>query len=135
MAQIKIAIKDNRAALLGSIDLVAGSVGQVCKLYFDDEWRSLKKYITYKLGSTIVASEEIKGDEAIIPSNVLVTAGIPLEVGFTGFTNNNSMIKPTSWCPLGCIKNGASVYFGNTSKNEDDDGDGKHIIYDGGVIG
>lgn len=132
MAQIKIAIKDNRAALLGSVDLVAGTTGQVCKLYFDEEWRSLKKYITYKLGSTIVASEEIKGDEAIIPPNVLVTAGIPLEVGFTGFTTNNSMIKPTSWCLLGHIQNGASIYFGNVDK---DDGDGKHIVYDGGVIG
>ena len=133
MAQIKIAIKDNRAALLGSIDLVAGTTGQSCKLYFDEEWRSLKKYITYKLGSTVVASEEIKGDEVIIPSKVLVTAGIPLEVGFTGFANNNSMIKPTSWCFLGNIKSGSSIYFGNTSGGSEY-GEGKHIVYDGGVI-
>jgi hypothetical protein len=43
MAKIKIAVQGNKTALLGSVDLIAGTVGQVCKFYFDDEWRSLKK--------------------------------------------------------------------------------------------
>lgn len=134
MEKIKIAVQGNRAVLLGSVDIIAGTVGQVCKFYFYDEWRSLRKNITYKIGSTIITSEEIKGDETVIPPNVLVAAGLPLEIGITGYASDKSIVIPTSWCPLGCIKNGANVRFGNGGGSGDDDGDDKHIIYDGGVI-
>lgn len=133
MEKIKIAVQGNRAVLLGSVDVIAGTVGQVCKFYFYDEWRSLRKNITYKIGSTIIANEEIKGDETIIPPNVLVAAGLPLEIGITGYSSDKSIVIPTSWCSLGCIKNGASVRFGQGSGGDVDDDD-KHIIYDGGVI-
>ena len=132
MAAIKIAVQGNHAALLGSIDLIAGTVGQSCKFYFSDEWRSLHKNITYKIGSTVIANEEIKGDETVIPSNVLVAAGLPLEIGITGYSSDKSIVIPTSWCPLGCIKNGAASFSFNNGGGSDDDN--KHIIYDGGVI-
>ena len=31
MEKIKIAVQGNRAVLLGSVDVIAGTVGQVCK--------------------------------------------------------------------------------------------------------
>lgn len=134
MAQIKIAVQGNRAALLGSVDLIAGTVGQVCKFYFYDEWRTLNKNITYKVGSTVIASEEIKGDQAVIPPNVLIAAGLPLEIGITGYAADKSIVIPTSWCLLGCIKNGAPMGIPGGGGNGEGDFDDKHIIYDGGVI-
>ena len=128
MEKIKIAVQGNRAVLLGSVDVIAGTVGQVCKFYFYDEWRSLRKNITYKIGSTIIANEEIKGDEAIIPPNVLVAAGLPLEIGITGKSSDNSIVTPTSWSFIGYVKDGAVTVGGNNKPNE------THIIYDGGVI-
>lgn len=128
MAKIKIAVQGNKTALLGSVDLIAGTVGQVCKFYFDDEWRSLRKQITYKVGTTILSTAAFEGDETVIPPNVLVAAGLPLAIGITGYSYDRSKIIPTSWCPLGCIKSGATTNLKNT-----DDSD-KHIIYDGGVI-
>ena len=46
MAKIKIAVKGNRAALLGQADLVAGTVGQTFVFYFDEDWKNLIKKIT-----------------------------------------------------------------------------------------
>ena len=129
MAKIKIAVRGNRAALLGSIDLIAGTVGQKCEFYFDEEWLPLNKTVTYKVGPTVLASEELKGTEITIPQNVLATAGLPLEIGITGYVPDMTTVMPTSWCRLGCIQNGAVF----TVKNPNEDGD-KHIIYDGGVI-
>ena len=60
MQEIKIAVQGNKAALLGNIDLVAGTIGLVCKFYFDDSWNGLNKTISYKAGSNILASKEIK---------------------------------------------------------------------------
>ena len=51
MKEIKIAVQGNKAALLGNIDLVAGTIGLICKFYFDDSWNGLNKTISYKVGS------------------------------------------------------------------------------------
>lgn len=132
MDKIKIIVKGNRAALLGSIDLIAGTVGQQCSFYFDESWKTLTKKVSYKVGSTVLASHKIEKDETIIPANVLTTAGLPLEIGITGYTSDNSIITPTSWCFIGNIKNGASVY--SDSGNNGEDNENKKVIYDGGVI-
>lgn len=133
MAIIKIAVQNNRAALLGSIELIAGTIGQKCKFYFDEEWRSLpKKNIIYRLGSTIIANDELVEDEATIPPKALITAGLPLAIGITGYTIDKSIVKPTSWCNLGCIKEGSTYNFIDNDDAEEDQG--THIIYDGGVI-
>lgn len=129
MANIKIAVKGNRAALIGNIDLVAGTVGQVCNFYFDDEWRSLpSKKITYKVGSTLLGTYDIIDAKATIPSSVLSTAGLPLEIGITGYSFDKSTITPTSWCLIGTIKQGTIII--PPSNNNDVN----HIIYDGGLI-
>lgn len=131
MESIKIVVKGNRAALLGSVNLIAGTVGQPCSFYFDDSWKTLNKKISYKVGSTVLGSYKIDEDTIIIPPNILVTAGLPLEIGITGYASDNSVITPTSWCLIGNIQNGASVC---SNSNNDNDGEGTHIIYDGGVI-
>lgn len=129
MAKIKIAVKGNRAALVGNIDVVAGTVGQACTFYFDEDWRNLPyKKITYKVGQTILGTYDINGTEAVIPSNVLSTAGLPFEIGITGYSANKSVIIPTSWCLIGTIKPGTVVVPPSASNS------GSHIIYDGGVV-
>lgn len=129
MAIIKIAVQNSRAALLGSVDLITGTIGQKCKFYFDEEWRKLpKKDIVYKLGSTIIASAELVNDEATIPPQALAAAGLRLSIGVTGYTEDKAIVMPTSWCDLGRVKNGATINY----KNSVDDGP-DHIIYDGGV--
>ena len=45
MKEIKIAVQGNKAALLGNVDLVAGTIGLTCKFYFDDSWKDLNKTI------------------------------------------------------------------------------------------
>lgn len=130
MENIKIIVKGNRAALLGAIDLVAGTVGQTCTFYFDDSWKSLNKKVSFKVGTTVLNTQKLSGNELTIPPQVLATAGLPLEIGVTGYTSDNSVITPTSWALLGTIKNGATVYGGSSGEEDDD----IHVIYDGGVI-
>jgi len=60
-----------------------------------------------------------------------MTAGLPLEIGITGYSSDKTIITPTSWCLIGNIKPGTTVCHGNESDNDSDD---KHIIYDGGVV-
>lgn len=129
MAKIKIAVQGNKMAVLGSVDLIAGTVGQVCKFYFDEEWRPLEKTIVYKVGSTILSKSQLTGDEAIIPPNVLATAGLPLEIGLTGYTADKSIVTPTSWCLMGNIKHGAITYISGNNNAQDDE-----VIYDGGGV-
>lgn len=126
MTQIKIAVQGQRAAILSPIELIAGTVGQKCKFYFDDNWKQMSKSITYRVGSTIIASESFSGDEVVIPPNVFLNSGLPVAIGLTGSLNNNSAIIPTTWCHLGYIKPSA---FGNVVPTP-----GTQIIYDGGVI-
>lgn len=120
---MKIAVKGNRAVLLGNIDLIAGTTGQICQFYFDEEWKNLQKIITYKLGLNIIGSYNIENNQHTIPKEVFATAGLPLEIGITGQSDDGKII-PTSWCKLGVVKPGAVV---NTIINKDDE-----IIYDGG---
>ena len=147
MAKIKIAVKGNRAALVGNVDVIAGTTGQVCAFYFDEDWRVLPyKKITYKVGQTILGTYDIVNAEEVIPSSVLSTAGLPLEIGITGYSANKSVIIPTSWCLIGIIKPGAVImpprpsdttdhiiYDGGMVVSQPADGN-KHIVYDGGVI-
>lgn len=145
MSKIKIAVKGNRAALVGNVDLIAGTVGQICTFYFDEYWNALtNKKVTYKLGPTIMGTYDINGSEATIPSKVLAAAGLPLEIGITGYSADKSTVIPTSWCLIGTVKYGTVACTGSSSDDNDDiiyDGgivgpeeDDKHIIYDGGVI-
>ena len=146
MSKIKIAVKGNRAALIGNVDLIAGTIGQTCTFYFDERWNALpNKKVTYKIGPSILGTYEIKDNEVIIPSNVLAAAGLPLEIGVTGYSADKTTTIPTSWCLIGTIKYGAVacthsssddyddvIYDGGTVGPEEDDD--QHIIYDGGVI-
>lgn len=125
MTDIKIAVHGNRAALLNTVDLVAGTIGQRCKFYFDEDWQSLHKTIVYKIGSTIVASEPIEGDEIIMPPKVFQYPNLPLEIGFTACNSDKSILIPTTWCPIGVIYESAFEYA--TAPNV-------KVIYDGGVI-
>lgn len=128
MQEIKIVVRGNKAALLGNIDLVAGTLGLVCKFYFDDSWNGLNKIISYKAGSNILGSKEIKDNQTIVPPNVLI-AGLPLEIGITGKSSDNSIVTPTSWTLISYVKDGAITIAGGTDKPNE-----THIIYDGGVI-
>ena len=125
MIDIKIAVRDNRAALLSPIDLVAGTVGQKCKFYFDENWQSLHKTVVYKLGSTVIASETIEGDECIVPPKVFMQPKLPLEIGVTACNSDKSIVIATIWCQLGMINESAFEYA--TAPNV-------KVIYDGGVI-
>lgn len=125
---IKIAVKNNYAALLDSVTLVAGTIGQVCKLYFYSPWENLKKQISYKVGNTILGPYDLPTDEVAVPANVFLTAGLPLEIGITGYSEDKTIVIPTIWCLIGPIKNGTIP-----SHNNNDD-DTQHIIYDGGMI-
>ena len=144
MSKIKIAVKDNRIALIGNIDLIAGTVGQICTFYFDEYWNSLpNKKVTYKLGPTILGTYDITGSEVKIPANILATAGLPLEIGITGYSEDKSTVIPTSWCLIGTIKYGATTLSGSGSNDiiydggtvTPDETTDKEIIYDGGMIG
>lgn len=136
MKKIKIAVKDNSLSLLNNIELIAGTVGQQCIFFFDDEWALLKKTISYKVGSTVLGSYKMTSDEIIIPAHILATAGLSLEIGITGYSHDNSLVIPTSWCYISKIKNGSSTSLPteDNPEGDDDDGDQIHIVYDGGVI-
>ena len=127
MTDIQIALKSNRATLLRPVNLVAGTVGQKCKFYFDEQWKAYTdKYITYKVGSTVLGSYKIEGSEVKVPKNVLTMAELPLEIGLTG-TSSDGVVIPTPWCRIGIIQRGATV---NTNSGSSDD----DIIYDGGGV-
>ena len=125
MENIKIAVQGNRIALLNNINLIAGTVGQKCQIFFDSSWNDLNKTIVYKVADTVLASEQILNSEIIIPATVLATAGLPLEIGITGQSNDNTLLIPTTWYPLGYILPSA---YGHKIENN------AEIIYDGGVI-
>lgn len=125
MTKIKLAVQGSKIALLSHIELVAGTVGQVCQFFFDNSWDNLNKIITYKTGDTIIASEELKSSEAIVPPKVLAVAGLPVEIGITGQTSDNSVLYPTTWCLIGYVLPSA---YGHAINNN------VQIIYDGGVI-
>lgn len=134
MKEIKIAVQGNKAALLGNVDLVAGTIGLTCKFYFDDSWKDLNKTISYKVGSNILATKEIKDNTTIVPPNVLI-AGLPLEIGITGKSSDSSIVIPTSWSLIGRVQSSAATYPGGDSGGGgSDDPSGTHIVYDGGVI-
>ena len=134
MKEIKIAVQGNKAALLGNVDLVAGTIGLTCKFYFDDSWKDLNKTISYKVGSNILATKEIKDNTTIVPPNVLI-AGLPLEIGVTGKSSDSSIVIPTSWSLIGRVQGGAANYPGGGSGGGgNDDPSETHIVYDGGVI-
>jgi hypothetical protein len=103
MAEIKIAVKDNNATLLRAIDLVAGTVGQKGVLYCDDNWSTYNKTISYKVGTTVLGTYKINGNAFVIPAQILATAGLPLEIGITGRSTDNSITIPTKWCYIGMI--------------------------------
>lgn len=126
MTDMKIAVRGNRAVLLRPVDLIAGTVGLNCVFYFDDNWKNYKtKSISYKVGSTVFGSYEIKDDKATVPAKVLMTAELPLEIGLTGKTDGGITV-PTAWCRIGDIMPGSVA---NSSVLDDE------IIYDGGTTG
>lgn len=125
MTSVKIAVQGQRIALLNSVDLVAGTVGQKCILYFDAEWQQMKKSIAYKVGNTVVSSEALPENEAVIPPIALANQDLPLEIGITGRSADNSVTIPTLWCLVGMIRGSAAAYYVDTDTK---------IVYDGGVI-
>ena len=125
MENIKIAVQGNRIALLNGVNLIAGTVGLKCQFFFDDSWKDLNKTIVYKVADTVLASEQILNSEITFPAKVLITAGLPLEIGITGQSNDNSLLIPTTWLPLGIILPSA---YGHKIDNNTE------IVYDGGVI-
>lgn len=128
MTEIKIAVKDNNAILLRAIDLVAGTVGQKGVLYCDDNWSVYNKTISYKVGTTVLGTYKIDSNTFTIPAQILATAGLPLEIGITGRSTDNSIIIPTKWCYIGMIQNGTlSNGIGNNIQDDE-------IIYDGGGV-
>lgn len=130
MKKIKIIVKGNRASLYGRVNLIAGTAGQACEFYFDDEWKDLNKQVSYKVGSTVMGTYNINNNEAIIPPSVLMTAGLPLEIGVMGYSNDKSTIIPTSWCYIDVIQNGTVSH----PNGENNNNDGYHVIYDGGTV-
>ena len=128
MEKIKIAVKGNRAVLLGNVELIAGTIGQTCSFYFDEDWNSLDKTITYKLGANILGNYPIENNIVTIPKQVLAAAGLPLEIGITGRSTNGDKVIPTAWCLIGIIKKGANVNGENNFE------DYYEIIYDGGGV-
>ena len=130
---IKIAVRGNKAALLGPVDLIVGTVGQVCTFYFDESWKNLHKKITYKLGSNVLGAEDIINNETIFPPYVFSAAGLPLEIGITGYSADKSIVTPTSWCLLGTVKNGA-LSSGTGGNSGGSTGEDEKIVYDGGVL-
>lgn len=125
MENIKIAVQSNNIALLNSVHLIAGTIGQKCQIFFDSSWKDLNKTIVYKVADTVIASEILSDTETIIPAKVLATAGLPLEIGIMGQSKDNSILIPTTWLPLGIILPSAYGYHINNNTE---------IIYDGGVI-
>ena len=125
MTHIKLAIQGSKIALLSHVDLVAGTIGQKCQFFFDDAWKNLNKTIVYRVGGNVISSDTISDTEVIIPPKVLAVAGLPLEIGITGQAPDNSILYPTTWCPIGFILPSA---YGHAINNN------VEIIYDGGVI-
>lgn len=131
MTDIKIAIKDNNAVLLRPANLIAGTKGQTCTLYFDENWKNYnEKYIVYKVGTNILGRYKIESNTVTIPAKVFMLSDLPLEIGFVAKSNDKTI--PTSWCLIGKINEGAVIHGGSNKPSDDDDN--THIIYDGGVI-
>ena len=126
MDSIKLAVRGNKIALLSHIDLIAGTIGQKCKVFFDDSWNGLTKTIIYKVNGEVIENAHIEGAETVIPNRVLVNAGLPLEIAIDGQSEDKSILKPTTWCFIGEIKPSAHDY---NIDYEDVD-----IIYSGGGV-
>jgi hypothetical protein len=107
MPNIKIAVKENNIALVGNVKLITGTVGATCQFYFNEEWALLEKKVAFKVGQTVVGVYDLKGTTLKIPSTVFRTAGLPLEIGVTGYNESKTIVTPTNWCVIGIIENGA----------------------------
>ena len=128
MEKIKIAVRHNGTCLLAPVNLVSGTVGQPCVFYFDDYWKSLpNKKVSYKINSTVVGTYPLEEDSVEIPPHILTSPDTILEIGVIGYSSDNKVVTPTTWCHIGRIMPGTTI--GVPAPGED-----VIVYYDGGVI-
>lgn len=74
---------------------------------FDDGWNGLTRIAQFRSGETIKSWVLPEDNICIIPWEVLMTAGVNLEIGVMGM-DGEDIVLPTVWINVGIIQEGAS---------------------------
>lgn len=89
--------------------LTSGMVGAEVEFRFDEVWDGLYKTAVFR--SVNQSFDVIVSDTSVeIPSEVLQTYGVPLEIGVYGVSESGEIIIPTVWVKTNLIKQGADPY-------------------------
>lgn len=103
-----IDVNGANAAIRRKDTLTAGMVGATIKFRFNSDWYGLTKTAVFRANG--VARDKIwTGTAMSIPHEVLVTYGVPLEVGVYGSSYDGKVVIPTVWIRLGNIYKGAEL--------------------------
>ena len=103
-----IDVNGANAAIRRKDTLTAGMVGATIKFRFNSDWYGLTKTAVFRANG--VARDKIwTGTAMSIPPEVLVTYGVPLEVGVYGSSSDGKIVIPTVWIRLGNIYKGTEL--------------------------
>ena len=86
--------------------LTCGMVGAEARFRFDKIWEGLQKTAVFR-GGNVTRDSLLTGDTAVIPHEVLTTAGVPLQIGVYGTDPSGTLIIPTLWADTARIHPGA----------------------------
>ena len=103
---ILIDIRGSSAVVRKQEILTTGMVGATVEFRFDTRWKGMTKTAVFRSGD-VVKDVVISGSTAIIPHEVLVENGFPLEIGVYGTSADGEIAIPTIYAKTNQIKEGA----------------------------
>ena len=86
--------------------LTTGMRGFYVQAWYDDEWAVLRKTAVFRAGAVTRSVLDV-GNTIKIPTEMLSTAGVQLELGFLGEDDTGNLVIPTTWVTLSTITSGA----------------------------
>lgn len=86
--------------------ITSGTIGLKAEFTFDSQWDTLTKMAVFQVG-TMAKSVEVKGNEAVIPWEVLEKPNARLYIGVYGVNADCTIAIPTVWAEVCVIASGA----------------------------
>ena len=103
---IRISVNTRHAYKVYTEMITSGSSGIPVSFIFSSDWEGLTKVASFK-GSGVTRDMVLTGDTAVVPYEVLTTAGGELTIGVYGTDGEDgAVIIPTVWADVGRIREG-----------------------------
>ena len=102
---IKIEVHSTRAVIRYQEPLTVGLRGAKVRFSFGTPWEGLIKTAVFRQGEKTVAVADV-GDEATIPGEVLMTPGMPVQIGVYGRDSAGTVVIPTVWATTQPVRPG-----------------------------